>query len=204
MRGGSKINKTSYEYARSERVDWLDAFAEEYSKTEGAAKSAVEVARERSQQSVYEQISSIVGNVSHHTVDSKIKEMQDRTGLTEYLKRASEGPSEGPAVNKPFSRFGPKMEEDILNFCKNKIQAHRANIPVSALQYDLFATFSQQGLQMADVRTPQVLRYLSNLIAEQSRLSPQSEMSNSSLGLVDNDSKDDGNADVFKGLMSSD
>ena len=101
-----KIDTSSYEYAKSDRVSWLDEFADNVDQatqktaviqTERptwldafadniAGKSAVEVARERSQSSTYDDISNIFSQSV--TVESKVKELQERIGLTDYLKRA--------------------------------------------------------------------------------------------------------------------
>lgn len=43
---------------------------------------------EKEQQSIYDQISSIMGNKPRHpSVQAAVKDMQDRSGLTEYIKK---------------------------------------------------------------------------------------------------------------------
>ncbi len=195
-RGGFKINRTSYEKECGDRVDWLDAFAEQFAKTE-AGKSAVQVARERDQQaqSIHDQISSIFNNPSQ-TVESKVKDMQERTGLTEYLKRvAVEQEKEGA-----FAKFGPKMEQDILSYLGNRV---RNTSKVPEIQEDLFATFRQHGLQADDVNCADVARYINDLIVEEKKTNPTTDVSSPDLGLVDTtlDDDDNQNEDVFQGLM---
>lgn len=205
-RGEFKLNKNSYEYARGERVDWLDAFAENYAEATKIApdKTAVQVARER-QQSTYDQISSIVGNTFQHaTVESKVQEMQERTGLTAYLQSmASMTPEEGAQkILDVFAQFGPKMQEDLMNFCKNKIAAHRGQISIPAIQHDLLATFRQHGIQPQDVNNEDVARCISGLIVDELKMNPPTDVSSTELGKVDNLEEDDNeSADFFKGLQ---
>ena len=194
-RCGFKINNSSYEYFRGERVNWLDAFADNYAKTE--SESVVDVARKRSQLSVHDQISAIVGN-SGHTVESKVKEMQERIGLTEYLKRmASE--KDDPVKVVVFAKFGPKMRDDIMNFCKNKISSHRGQIAIPALQHDLLQMFKQHGVQEQDVDNDDVADYLNKLIVAELQLHPVTNTGNSQLGKEETNMVEDGTVDFFKG-----
>lgn len=199
-RGGFKINRNSYEYARSERVDWLDNFADQFAKDH--PKSAVEVARERDQraQSIHDQIRSIIFNNPHHTVESKVKEMQDRTGLTEYLKRAAD--ESATNKNDIFAKFGPQMKQDIISFCKNRISSYRGQIAIPAVQEDLLSSFRQQGLQPQDVYTEDVARFINNLIMDEQKLNPPTNNNSSDLGLLDKNLDDDSdNNDFFKSIM---
>jgi hypothetical protein len=78
--------------------DWLDALTlkmqvEGISKT-ASSKSAVEVARNRQQNqpSIYEMMSAIVSGQKpkYSSVEEAVKDYQRRTGLEDYLKRASD------------------------------------------------------------------------------------------------------------------
>jgi len=191
MSRGFKINNNSREYERGERVGWLDEFADRY------AKTAVEVARERSQTSIYDQISAIMENPPTHTVESKVKELQDRIGLTEYLQRMASAPGE----SNIFGKFGPQTQQNMLDFCRNKINEAKGYISVPALLYDLCNTFGQQGLQPGDVdNNKNVEQYLNKLILEQIKLYPAENPSN--LGKSDTGNDDaNNNADFFKNLM---
>lgn len=83
----------------NKRVDWLDQLAEKMAVEEQAtkfpqvktasSKTAVEVARERhSQPSIYEMMSAIVSGQKpkFSSVEEAVKDYQERTGLSEYLK----------------------------------------------------------------------------------------------------------------------
>ena len=199
MSRGFKINRAFYDCNHSDRVNWLDEFADLYGKYhEKDTKTAVEVARERQEPSLQEQISAIMGQT--HTVESKVKEMQERTGLTAYLKRYASKNN----CDKAFSELGSEMKNDIISFLKNKISAHHGQINVPALQYDVLNTFKQHGVQPQHVNTEDVACCISNLIEDELRLNPPTRVSNSDLGRVDMNMEEDGdNADYFKGLMSN-
>ncbi|MBC8294549.1 MAG: hypothetical protein H8E55_01935 [Pelagibacterales bacterium] len=207
-RDNFKINRNSHDYVRSERVNWLDEFVDNLEKS-SRPKSAVEVARERSQTSVLDQISGIVGNKSTHaTVESKVKELQDRVGLTEYLNRVSSDKESAKIasldMNDAFDKFGPKMKDDIINFCRNKISTHRGQIAVPAVQHDILTTFKQYGLQPQDVDTDKVAECISNLIESELRNNPSTDISNPDLGkgvgVTDMDD-DNSNSDFMAGLL---
>ncbi|KKN74487.1 hypothetical protein LCGC14_0390040 [marine sediment metagenome] len=199
-RGGFKVNKNSYEYARSERVDWLDTFADEYAKTT-KGKSAVEVARERSQISIHDQVSSIVSDTQHATVESKVQDMQERAGLTDYLKRMAADDTDDQEDVVVFAKFGPKMQDDILSFIKHKISAYRGQTTVPALQHDVLDTFSQHGIQPQDVNNEDVACCISALIVDELKMNPPTDVSSPDLGRVDNFESDDNEVDFFEGIM---
>ncbi len=87
-RGNFKIITDHSEVDRepNQRSTWLDRFAETYAE----GKTAVEVARERMEEiPIHDQIQSIMnGRPVRRTVEDAVKEYQDRTGLTDYLKEA--------------------------------------------------------------------------------------------------------------------
>lgn len=85
----------------TKKSDWLEDFAERLALDEATAqtrvkvaKTAVEVARERqqAQPSIYEMMSSIIsGNKpKHSSVEEAVKDYQNRTGLTQYIKAQSD------------------------------------------------------------------------------------------------------------------
>lgn len=207
-RGGFKINRNSDEYASSERVSWIDQFADNIHK---ASKTAVEVARERSEVSLHDQISSVMSNKpAHSSVESLVKELQDRTGLSEYLKRAAANP-EGRKITADmdydsiFAKVKQSVKEDIINYCKNTIATHRGQITVPAIQYDILAQFKGEGIQPQDVDEDSVARCISQLISEELMKHPpadlRSEQLGSGVGVLDVEENDEDNSDIFSGLM---
>lgn len=178
-------------------ADWLDIFAKEYAKTT-KNKSAVEAARERTK-SIHEQISSIMG-VSGHTVESKVKELQDRTGLTEYLKRFASTEE----TKEMFAKFSPKMRKDLKNTIYNIVSSNRGNIEIPAVQHELLALFKQYGLRPEDVNEVSVFNYINNKIVKELKINPPNKGDLSQLGKIDYDlNEDDDDSDFFKGMMPS-
>jgi len=206
-RGGFKIKRTSDEYAASERVSWIDQFADDIQK---ASKTAVEVARQRSEVSLHDQVSSVMHNKpAHSSVESLVQELQDRAGLSEYLRRNADASGEGKVAATDydgiFANVKQSVKEDIINYCKNTIATHRGQTTVPAIQYDILAQFQNEGIQSQDVDEPSVARCISQLISEELNRHPpadlRSEQLGSGVGVLDVDENDDDNSDVLSGLM---
>jgi hypothetical protein len=217
-RSGFKIKPTSHEFSGGDRIDWLDEFAEKIAKP----KSAVEVARERTQQvSIYDQINSIVGNnPANRTVESVVRDYQDKVGLSDYLQRVSseqdskkvaalnpaEQQQQDPCKLASWDKFGPKMKNDLLSYCRNTIETHMGQITVPAVQHDILVTFQQHGMQPQDVNTDEVARCISRLITDELKKRPIDNNDNSDLGKgvgIGNDVKDDGDDDFLSGLLTA-
>lgn len=68
---------------------WLELFAANQAKKE--PKTAVEVARNRTTPSIYDQMNAIIGgkvnSPKFSSVEDVVADYQNRTGLTEYLKQ---------------------------------------------------------------------------------------------------------------------
>lgn len=213
MRGGFKITRSdNYETDPGDKIDWLDRFAQEMESKEKAAqpKSAVEVARNRNQKSYLDQISSIMGNKSkHYTVESIVQEMQDRTGLKEYLRRQSsqyitEKKIANVNSNAPFGNLDQKLRDSILNFIKNIVETHRGLVPLPAIQEEVLSTFRNAGIQPQDVNNDEVARHISQVMIDERKKNPESDVNNVNLGrgVGVKDMEDDGsNSDFFKGLL---
>ncbi len=204
-----KINKKAgYELFSGERVGWLDRFADNYEKQ----KSAVEVARERSQRSLYDQISSIVSGSSarHASVESKVQDLQERVGLTEYLKRISSEREENTKTAAgefadTLENVDDELKERIATFCKNKIETYRGHISVPAIQEEIIVTFKIQGVQPQDINDPQVATVINAMIKEEQDRNPESgTISDKNLGLgvgVELDDDEGANSDFFAPFM---
>ena len=197
-----KINKNSgYEFSSGERVGWLDRFADGLDQ-----KSAVEVARERSQRSIYEQITSIVsGNKTFASVDDKVKDLQERAGLTEYLRRISqEKYTTKVAANEFDDVLGcdPELKERIASFCKNKIKTFRGHISVPAMQAEINSAFT--GVQAHEINDARVATILNAMIEEEKSNNPTAAVNDQNLGLgvgVTLEDDDGSNDDFFSALM---
>lgn len=215
MSRGFKINRHNYDYATSERVDWLDSFADKIQ--EASQTTAVQVARERSQATVHEQINSIMmggsPSSSYATVDDAVRDMQERTGLGEYLKRVSNKLKADKTASEniesdAFEGLNAKLKESIINYCTNKISTHRGQVTVPAVQHDVLTTFKNSGLQPQDVNCEAVARLISNMILKEQQTSPAKEENNMNMGLGvgrdDIDHNDSDNQDWMKMMTPSD
>ncbi len=210
-RGNFKItrNDSSVRDA-ADRVGWLDAFANSLV-TKEKAVSAVEVARQREHQSIVDQINSIVGNRSRHaTVESVVQEMQERTGLKEYLRRVSVSTPGSykraqQVVDNIFSTVNIKVKDAILNFIKNKIEAHHGMIAIPAIQDEILSTFKRDGLQSQDVNNELVSKYINECLIAEKRKNPITDQFDSNLGkgteVKDTSNADSDTSDFFKSLL---
>ena len=213
MSRGFKINRHNFDYAASERVDWLDSFADNIDKA--SQTTAVQVARERSKVTVHDQINAIMmggSSNSYATVDDAVRDMQERTGLGEYLKRVSNKLKADKTASENiqedvFSDLNPKLKESILNFCANKISTHRGQVTVPAIQHDVLMIFGNNGLEPQDVNCEAVARLISNMILKEQQTRPAYEENTSNMGLGvgrdDIDPNDTDNQDWMKLMMPS-
>jgi hypothetical protein len=179
-RGGIKVTRADY------TSDILDALESKLN-----SKTAVEVARER-QSSVYDQISAIVGNkVNHHTVESKVKELAERTGLSNYLNRAKTAQD---------SLFNFKDKDKVLLFIKNKIESNKGHVDLPAIQHDLSVNFGKEGLTTEEIYSENVAKYIGNLLKQEKSKNPP-ETVNNNLGKDEAVTENPNDGDFFKGMM---
>lgn len=173
----SKIIRNNHEYVRSERVNWLDEFADNLAKQ--SARSAVEVARERaSQMSIYDQIHSIVDRPTYRTVEGVVQDYQERTGLVNYLQQvlADQKEQKKTASDTPsLDRLGPQLKNDILSFVHNIITTHHGFINIPTVQYEILTNFAQKGVNQDDIYTEDVMQKISQMIAAERAQHPTVE-----------------------------
>lgn len=204
-----KINRADYHQRETgDRVSWLDRFADSLAKNE--PKTAVEVARNRGQQSIMEQIYSIMGG--HRTVDSVVNEMQDRVGLKTYLqkikadeqKKTVKTAEEMVEFPKVFAKLNDKLKSSIDHYLRNYIKTRRGQVTLPEIQYDLISIFKSEGLIPEDVNNLEVAKYVSDLILKEQKIQPSKDSFNPNIGkgVGINDVDDDGsNSDFFRGLL---
>lgn len=198
-----KLNRSSYDYTRSERVDWIDEFANQIEK---ASVTAVEVSRYRNQTSIHEQINSIINNgpiTANKTVEGIVHEMQERVGLKTYLAAvvAKRETNKVAQTEEAFAGLNPALKESILSFIKNKTKTNYGHgVTFSSIQHDLISLFD---VSPEDINNEEVSRFIENLIAEERKLNPSSDDHNHNLGkgVGVMDADDHENEDFFKGLM---
>jgi hypothetical protein len=212
----SKITRQDcHEYVRSERVDWLDAFAKEQAKKENSQSTAVDKARERDQKSMLDQISYIIDKKPRHaSVESAVKDMQDRTGLSEYIKRLSvlnetgkkTAQEEKPVVdvNKLMEPFEPELQKKIFTFVKNKVESSQGNLATGAIVADLAHTLRQDGLDESDISTEDFSNWIDQLRDDVKKRFPMDMGNDQNFGkdtAIDDESNM--NDDVFKNMMGN-
>lgn len=208
-----KITRSDY-FTQERRVDWLDRLAEELDHKE-KSQTVVDVARARQQNANFvEQITSIVsGQPKFRTVDSKVKDMQERTGLAEYLRSVS-AQSEKDAVNEKsaaeentavakepelFKKLDPTLVQNVKSFIDSKIKTHYGFTSVPAVTQDLLEVFKTRGLTPQQVNDEEFESYVQSRIDSALSLSNRTDSPNSFTGNkmnMDNDVHP-GNTDVF-------
>lgn len=197
-RGSPKISRvsTELEQEHSPMPKWLNDFAKSEAKKNDEPKTAVEVARERNERSLLDQLNSIMQRKSRHlSVESVVEEMRERTGLNSYLqsisaqeeeqvkKAQTAGQTAQPmttqhAVPAPSSPQAPKFpsslakykngSENIDAFIKRIVSKFSgAGITIPQVQYDLMQMFgTKYNLQPNDVWNQEVAAYINHLISE--------------------------------------
>lgn len=206
-----KFTRSSYDFIRGERVDWLDEFAENVEKA--SQKSAVQVSRERTHRSIQEQLDSVLNNnpPKHRTVEGIVKDMQDRVGLKEYLQLVAERKNQKVAQTQESSEsqelipgVSPDLQEDIKSFIENKIETHRGQISIPAVQFEVLSTFREVGSEEID--TEKVARFINDIIAREQKMtsSPKSQEKTNlgkGVGVIDVEEDLSDNDDFMGNLM---
>lgn len=213
-RGGFKITRTTMGENSGDRVDWLDSFARKIEEVSKSPITAVEAARSRDQQSILDQISSIVSRqYKSNSVEDKVQEYQDKIGLKEYLRRVSVSKENAQKkmaqevigdLPESFKKFPQNLINDIKTFVMNKCETHHGNIQVPALVEEVSRTFRQRGVQPQDVNDMQFEKFISDQIVKAKSRNSSFEENNQNLGRgigLDNSDMDSGNVDVFEGLI---
>lgn len=217
-RGGIKISRVSESEPTdcAERVDWLDAFARKMKQNEAKVPAnAVDAARTRDANSLFDQISSILSKKPiHSSVEEKVQDYQERIGLKEYISRMSAakeeearkklaGEAEQVDLPDSFSKLSDKDREDIVNFIRNKCDTHHGNIQVPALIEEVSQTFRQRGVQPQDVNDVKFEKFVSDEIVKAKKKNPTVDEHNVNIGLgvgLETDLDTD-NGDLFDSLM---
>ena len=179
-RGGFKVTPNNYEYERSEPCpDWLSRFANEYAQKEG--KNAVEVMRERDQQSsLFDRMNAIMNGSPtspYSSVEEAVADYQKRTGLADFQKLALaqeiiDAGEEGLAEKKTLE-FEQKPEilekyPSLDIYINNVIETQRG-IKLPAILYGILETFGRQGIRETDLDSAELVRYINGLIRSKHR-----------------------------------
>lgn len=181
MRGGSKITRNDYmQSIKGDRVDWLDQFAERFAAQE--PKDAVEAARDRDRKanSVYDQISEIMGGKSrkNSTVQGVVNEYRERLGLDKLSQsnnsvnvKMAEITSDSSQI---FNNVSPKVKQQILENIDSIINKYNGNIAPSAVANTLLNDTKYQ-LRPEDVKSNFVQKYISDRLVVFAKQHPSHE-----------------------------
>lgn len=217
MSRGFKITRSDYsDKDTSDRVGWIDDFARNLEKISNSAqpKSAVEVARNRNQQSILDQISQIVSRktITTKSVETAVLELQDRIGLNDYLKRVSASAAVSSVNEKPqqrmklqdiFKDMSPDSIKTIEDFIYNTIEyTHHGNTQPPAIVESVKNNF--KDVQATDVNNPLFEKYVSDVISDSQKRNPIKQDSNQNIGRgvgLSNDTNDTSNTNFFGGIM---
>lgn len=201
-------DKKDYEYGRSERVSWLDEFADQYGNSQ---KTAVEVARTRQQNSLADTINAIFNQsrTGHRTVEGVVKDYQERTGLNEYLQRVSNEQARTKTASHHEDKiviledFSPNVKEAVLSYVKNIISNHHGHCSVPAVQHDVLSTFGHQGVKPSHILNDSFAMVVSDLIADAKSQNPYYDGNSQNLGKGvggDIDENDTDNSDFLSSI----
>ncbi len=203
-RGGSKITKNSFDFARGERVSWLDELAD---RIDTASKTAVEVARHRNELSLRDEITSIISRKpTHATVADKVQDYHERTGLADYLKANRGEPDKVASLECSDQVFvaHPGICDKVKEFARNKVETSYGQTSIPHIQNEILAQFGSDGLQPQDVENKTVAKFISDLISDTIQKNPPANLSSIDLGrnvgLDLNDCEEDNN-DFYKPLL---
>ncbi len=176
------FERDSFSSNSSNVSSWLEEFAVNWEKS---ATTAVEESRKRQADSdYYSQIVSIVGGKRKHaTVDSIVKEYQELTGLSKYLKTLAERESQTVKTAQTHGQLqhqdshslisvsegdvdllpedlSDKTKEKIKTFVNNKINSYAGHVSIPAIQDDLLKVLKNDGLEPYHVYDPKMAKFI--------------------------------------------
>jgi len=173
------------EFERPSRCsDWLSRFADEYEQSEQKQKTAVEVARERTD--ITEKIHAIVngkGKITpYSSVEEAVKDYQKRTGLAEHQKRALAAQIMAAAEEsidsdeKKNLSVRPELFERhplIDNYVRNVIDTQHG-IQIPAILQGIEENFrAREGVTYSDLDSKDIIKYINDLVSARQRAHPE-------------------------------
>ena len=196
------ITRESYSVENSStEPSWLRDFAK------NLEKSSVESRKEIEQRSLYDQISSIMGNKSKYpTVEAAVEDMQERSGINAYWKQVKAQAEQIKKANDSSEQVAmfnkcPQVKSTI----NNCIEDSRGNLPIPSL-IERIKAIHRSDVSDADWDDPAFLKYLNDKNIEVKRKYPDVESNADSLGKLhhfDEEDIDASNRDAWHILMPS-
>ncbi len=185
---------------RSNRVDWLDGFAEQVAAAaNNVDETAVSKGRQR-QANILDEIRSIVSKSPvYSSVQDKVEDLKRRIGLDEYMKMTAM--LQSLQTVKVAGELEADIKDMIESYVQNKIQTHHGFISLPALQQGILDTFKQRGVSTSDVEEPMFEQYLFDKIEAAKALNHQhDDYHQLGKGVGINSDNDKLNSDFFGGL----
>ena len=167
------------ETPREKSPNWLNDFAN------NLEKSAVQTMR--NDKSLYDEISSILGNKSKFsTVDEIVNDMKKRTGLTDFLKKRANQEEEEKKENILVSM--PEIKIFIDNFIED-----RPGVAIEAVVHELLKMNPIRNKLPERNDVPDYVRnYINEKIIQVKKSKPARDMQDSNLGKTDLSDNSDG------------
>lgn len=203
QRYSAVVNRNSDENISEDH--WLKQFEK------NLQKSAVQP---RTQESLFDQINSIMNRKSKHTsVEAAVEDMKNRSGLTAYLNHAKRTAEEELANVKVATDENNNLNKKIpiviqkhpaiRKTLENCIRDTKGNLPIPAIIERVRSIHQGDVSEAKDWDDDKLLYFISNLNLEAKKNNPSNFEDYSNLGGRDSNSSQDidpSNTDAFFGL----
>lgn len=163
---------------------WLKQFEKNLQKTG--------VQSRRVDQSLFEQISGIMGNKSKHTsVSAAVEDMMHRSGLINYLNNVKTSQQENTQKKKAQQSLSGdkpsllKKNPNIQRTIENYIRDTKGNLPVPAILEKVKSIHSRDVSENKDWEDPDLLQFISQTNVEEKSKNISSNQ-DFNLGVTDN------------------
>lgn len=152
------ITRESYNVEKAPALpNWMSEFAD------NLQKQSVE-SKQKADKSIYDQISSIMGNKSRYpTVEAAVEDMKERSGMKKFLdKLQSQGQADG--VNKKAEQSVKLFEKvpQLKDTADNYIEDTNGNLPIPAVVDKLKSIHRGDVVDDADWDDVNFLQYINN------------------------------------------
>lgn len=158
-------------------------------------------------QSIYEQITSIMGNKSKYpTVEAAVEDMKERSGLKAFIKQLHvQGENSDDTVKKadvevPLFKTNPQIKQTIDNYIEDTL----GNLPIPAILYKVKSIHRSDVADDALWRDDALLRYVSSKNQATKSKYPFEDTNFNDLGKLpksNNDEIDPSNTDALHALL---
>lgn len=210
---GFQRDSDLHDYERPGKCpNWLNSFAKNYNKT------IVDETRERNSRhhSLHDQINSIVNNVPLRTVDSVVKDMQERTGLAQHLHSISANESQSKQsslqsiasmINKKGDEYKdmPQLFQDIpetKSFIDNMAKGSHGTLAIEAIVESLKDCYSKNpDFEIAKAEDNAVRRYINEqLVSHRHDMKDDNDANIGMPETLPDDTNDPDNTDMFANI----